>query len=497
MQFLYPISLLALFGIFVPLLIHLWNIKQSETLKIGSISFFGETASKSSRSFKITDWLLLLLRCLLILVIALILATPYLKKKLATLDKGWVLVDKTQFQNLNIAQQNEIDSLLKNGFELHDFNIGFALWQLKDTIANQQINSPKLSYHSLIRQLNTQLPTGYKVYLYAQNSLNRYEEKIYNSPLSIQFRAYANPDSLISKVVGAYFTNKDSLKVLLMNSSPKETNYSYQNVTNENKNIALKIDSGFSFLKTKAQQNWIKADTSTLHISIYESKNQNDASYLKSAILAIRDFSGRKISLHQLHHPTDFSSQITMLFWLSDQQIPSNIRNQKGLILFSYEAGKEQSLSSVIQIKKGAINSGLGADLYQRIMLSSDDADVIWSDGFGNGILTLTQNEEKIHYHFYSRFNPKWTDFVWSEAFVKAMVPIILAPRNVSSQFGFEPDADDKRSLHQSEIFGVSQPSKFAKATIDVKNPIGNWLWIIAFLLFLTERILSFKQKNA
>jgi hypothetical protein len=497
MQFLYPIGLFALLGILVPVLIHLWNVKQRKTLKIGSIAFFGESASRSSRSFKIADWLLLLLRCLLIFMIALLLAAPYLIKKLTASDKGWVLVEKDQFQNLNVAQQKEIDSLLKNGFELHDFNLGFAAWQLKDTVSKEEIKPSKLTYNALIKQLNTQLPAGFKVYLYAQNSLTRYDGKIANSPLAIQFRTYATPDSLISKVVGAYYTNSDSLRAILMNSSPKETNYSYQNITNETKNITLRIDSGLSFLKTREQSNWIKADTTTLHIAIYEEQNQNDAAYLKSAILAIRDFSGRKISLHQLQNSTYFSSQIAMLFWLSEKPIPENISNKNGLILFSYEAGKEQSLSSSLQIKNGTVTSIIGSDLYKRVSNESKEGDAIWTDGFGKGILTYTQKEENDHYHFYSRFNPQWTDLVWNEAFVKAMVPIVLAKPNELAHFGFEQDSADQRILSQKEIFASNNTSKLAGIAVNVQNPMSNWLWILAFLIFLAERILSFNQKKA
>jgi len=497
MQFLYPIGLFALLGILVPVLIHLWNVKQRKTLKIGSISFFGESASKSSRSFKIADWLLLLLRCLLIIMIALLLAAPYLTKKLTASDKGWVLVEKAQFQNLTVAQQQEIDSLLKNGFELHDFNLGFAEWQLKDTVSKEVVNPSKLSYNALIKQLNTQLPAGFKVYLYAQNSFTRYDGKIAPSPLAIQFRTYAAPDSLISKVVGAYYTNSDSLRAILMNSSPKETNYSYQNITNETKNITLRIDAGSSFLKTKEQLNWIKADTSTLHIAIYEERNQNDAAYLKSAILAIRDFSGRKISLHQIQHPTDFSSQIGMLFWLSVKPIPANITHHKGLILFSYEAGKEQSLASILLTKRGTAPSSEGSDLYKRIILGTKDGEAIWTDGFGNGMLTFTQKEGNDHYHFYGRFNPQWTDLVWNEAFVKAMLPIVLAPPKELADFGFELDSADKRTTDQSDIFTVNHTSKLAGIAVYVQNPMSNWLWILAFLIFLAERILSFNQKKA
>ncbi len=497
MQFLYPIGLFAIVGILVPIVIHLWNIKQRKTLKIGSIAFLGQSSSKSSRSFKIADWLLLTLRCLLIVVLAFLIAAPYIKGELKPSDKGWVLLEKNQFKNLTINQQKEIDSLLNKGFELHDFNIGFTSWELKDTVAKAHKNTEKLSYNVLIKNLNSKLPAGFKVCIYAENTLKRYEGIIPNSPLAIEWNTYAAKDSLILKVAAAYFTNTDSLRVLLMNSSPKATNYTYQNITNETKNVNLKIDSGISFLKTKEQLNWIKADTATLYVSIYEEQNQKDAAYLKAAILAIRDFSGRKISVQNISNPSQITAQTNLLFWLSDKAIPANISNIKGQILFNYEYGKEQTITSIIQVKTGLTYSNQRIDLFKRVVNLNDNSSAVWNDGFGKAILTYNQAKGIRRYRFYSRFNPQWTDLVWKEAFVKEMVPIVLLPQNEDRQFGFEPDSSDKRTIPLHQIFTQNTPPLISEVSVSIQKPINNWLWFFALLLFFLERIWSFNQKKA
>ena len=79
MFFTYTIGFLAATGIIVPLIVHLWNVKKGKTLKIGSIILLGESAKQSSKSFQIKDWLLFLLRSLLIIIIAFLLAEPFLK----------------------------------------------------------------------------------------------------------------------------------------------------------------------------------------------------------------------------------------------------------------------------------------------------------------------------------------------------------------------------------------------------------------------------------
>ena len=81
MQLLYPIGLLALAGLIIPVIIHLWSVKTGKTLKIGSINLLGESANATSKSLKITDWLLFVLRCLLLIIIGLMLAQPLWQKK--------------------------------------------------------------------------------------------------------------------------------------------------------------------------------------------------------------------------------------------------------------------------------------------------------------------------------------------------------------------------------------------------------------------------------
>lgn len=121
MQFLYPIGLVALAGLIIPLLIHLWNVKQGKTVKIGSIALLGESSRASSKSFRINDWLLLVLRCLLLALLAFLLAQPYLKKNISGNSKnGWILADKATFPQVFKTHKKTIDSLLKKGYEIHD-----------------------------------------------------------------------------------------------------------------------------------------------------------------------------------------------------------------------------------------------------------------------------------------------------------------------------------------------------------------------------------------
>ncbi|MBC7652345.1 MAG: BatA domain-containing protein, partial [Deinococcales bacterium] len=95
---LQPIWLWAIAGIIIPVIIHLWHIKQGKSLKVGSVIFLQESSKQQSSSLKISDWLLLLLRCLLIILLAILLAKPQWQQALQTnKQKGWLLINNTDF----------------------------------------------------------------------------------------------------------------------------------------------------------------------------------------------------------------------------------------------------------------------------------------------------------------------------------------------------------------------------------------------------------------
>ena len=132
MHFLNPIWFTALAALSIPVVIHLWNIRPGKTLKVGSISIFEKASPASSRSLKLLDILLLILRCLLLAVVALLLAAPFWQQKANTSAKGWVLIPRIYFKQAYHQYKNKIDSLDKKGYEFHYFDAGFPKEKLDE-----------------------------------------------------------------------------------------------------------------------------------------------------------------------------------------------------------------------------------------------------------------------------------------------------------------------------------------------------------------------------
>lgn len=121
MFFLNPTYLWALLGLIIPIAIHLWSKKEGQTIKIGSIQLLDKADTTQSRSIKLNEFWLLVMRLLLISVLVLILSNPHLKKNLKNAAVTYV-VESSLLQNkefraiLGTTAKDVPIRLLQNGF---------------------------------------------------------------------------------------------------------------------------------------------------------------------------------------------------------------------------------------------------------------------------------------------------------------------------------------------------------------------------------------------
>ncbi len=78
MSFLNPLFLLGIAALAVPLLIHIINLRRPQSLSFSTLAFFEELKKSTIRRLRIKRYLLLLLRCAAIILLALALARPFL-----------------------------------------------------------------------------------------------------------------------------------------------------------------------------------------------------------------------------------------------------------------------------------------------------------------------------------------------------------------------------------------------------------------------------------
>ena len=490
MFFTYTVGFLAAAGIVVPLIIHLWNEKRGKTLKIGSVFLLGESAKQSSKSFQIKDWLLFLLRSLLILMITFLLVKPYLKIEDPEKNiKGWVLFDKSSYINLSAKQKAEISLLKEKGFEIHDFDIGFESIALADSLSFINKNTLNILPFSLIKQLNGQLNGAFKTIIYTDLSQSKFKGSALKVHLDIEIRDIASKDTLNQSIIYAFVSRQDSIKLLLMKSSPSQTAYQTVNYNINNKNIELNIEKGESWVRFKNQKNWIKVLSKPLKIEIYSNEKQ-DAIYLNSALKAISSFTKMYIIVNNLQESSLISADADWIFWLSEKSFTMQNKLGKTTKLFSYAVGKTESINSFL--KTGKSESG---KIYRRVENTSSKDENLWTDGFGDVILSKNRNGKNINFRFFSRFNPQWTDLVWSESFPKLLMPILFTGSNFMNE-DYDSNISDKRRIVQYQALIFDEPSLNKIKTISkIDYPIASYFWIAAFFIFFLERILTYRQK--
>jgi len=502
LQLTEPIWLFALTGITVPVIIHLWNLKKGKTIKVGSIALLSGYSKRPSRSLRVTDLLLLLLRCLFISLLAVLLSKPQWIGRTGVAPKGWVMAEPGSLSVIYPAHKGLIDSLLKKGFEFHYFNAEFRQENLAKALENEKkatLPRGRLSYWSLLKTLDHQLPRDFPVHLFTSNSLARFTGNRPRLLMNLQWHTHTSADSISSWLAAAYLTPADSIHVIEAESHPGSTSfkgYTIAYVDDRNTRFSTRIKTGKLLISGRTQggasiNDQLEVDTSTMRITIFTDKFYNDALYLKAALQAIQQFTARKIAISLVSN--NMPPGQDWLFWLSDITVPASIKVNN---LFRYEGGKSQLKHTHIRTGK----SGLTADpaLLNKAVpgnLPTGTSNSLWKDDFGNAVLSREDLGDSHVYHFYSRFDPAWNGLVWSDEFPRIMGELLL--ENDLTYPG-DHSLADKRIIDTLQLQAATSTASVADKPGSVKKSLdlSRIIWLTAFIVFFLERVLSFNHKN-
>ncbi len=492
MILLNSIWLFALAALGIPVAIHLWNIKRGKTLKVGSISLI-TAASQNSRSFKLHDLLLLLLRCLLLALVAFVLAMPLWQRYVNTSQiKGWVLIPKESLKETYRKFKPEIDSLNKAGYEFHYFDKGFERADLNkilsDTTSFKHVDNA--SYWTLIQQLDGQIPSSLPVYLFTPNQASYFKGEKPDVALNLHWQTYTPIDSTSSWIAKAWLTSNNDIHVIAGSSKPTETfytDYAVQPGNPRNTPFVVSTDNGRLAVDLK-NSNSLAVDTSTWRFAIYADRNSPDAGYIKAALESVIQFTKHKAVIKQYTDAGQIPAHQSWIFWLSDKLVnKSLIQNADNL--FAYETGKINNISSWINDGSESL-SKTKIDLYKSIELTHNDGQAIWHDGFGNPILSLERRQQTNLYHFCSHFDPSWSDLVWSNDFPKWMLKLIVNPSKTDEKH-------DRRVIDAKQLMPVINNEDHATAgKIIEQTDLTHYFWLLLIAIFVIERWLAHRSTD-
>jgi hypothetical protein len=486
---LQPIWLLASAGIIVPLAIHLWNVKEGKTLKVGSVEFLVRTAQQRARSLRLTELFLLFLRCLLILLLALLLSKPYWQN--TAKQKGWIVMQEKNAAKTYTAFKPLVDSLLQAGYAFHLFETGFAESDIKKIVAatTDTVRSSPVSYWRLVEMLDRQLLPGMPVYLFTDSKLTHFDGEKPAINIALTWKTMAAGDSVHAFVAEAYETNNDSIAVVMGGSASAGTGYHLQMLginQPRQKEFTISVSEGRMEVAYQNGQPVI-VDTSTLRVAVFSDRLTDDAPYVQAAVQSVQQVTGRKILFTAISKTQDLLATQDWLFWLSEQAIPAQLNAAHVL---AYARGKSVAGESWIQ--ENSMDLQDKTALYQRIPYNPRNGIVLWRDGFGIPLLVKEQGEGKQVYDCYLHFNPSWTELVWSPSFPQVIY------RLLREDAAWKTGSDDRRLIDAAQLQFPVTPSIKKTVLQDTVDTTGTKrvLWSLIFILFVIERYFSYRVKK-
>jgi hypothetical protein len=463
-------------GIVIPILIHLAKGRSGKTLRIGSIHLLRENIISQSSSLKIRERILLCLRCLGIVVASIFLSSPEWIHFFGTnKHAGWVLLEKNCPPQALETQRPLIDSLLHDGFELHLLEEDFPKTRLKETLTlSPDSADPSLpSYWSLLENLEQQVPADLPLYIFTGYKLNRFSGDRPALSLNLHWILLESDDRTASWVSTAYLTSLDSMRVLTGQSTHTRTWFQSSLLTKE------------GFEKTNDLN--IIPDSIAMKVAVYSPPDNPDGFYLQTALEAVRAYTQHPLTILKISQMDSIPPTADWIFWLSSDPFPDRLHPKH---LFMYKPGAPVATHTWIV---PSLEEGRSRISVYKIIGSQNESvsETLWQDGFGRPLLTVEKKEAPV-FSFYSRIDPAWNDLPWSADFPRFILQL-LYPENLTSA----DRSKDQREISRAQAIPslVSEAGNRAYKKFQ-QTDLYSVFWILLFIIFCLERLLSWKKKQ-
>jgi hypothetical protein len=301
MNFAQPVFLWTLAALGIPLAIHLLSRKEGRVVKVGSIRHIEASTTSRFKSLRLNELLLLLLRCMMVIWLALFLSGATCTSTTPGRKDGWLLTEPGMDRNQNIRPF--IDSLTSDGFEWRTLTTGFPQYDASDSATTAE-------YWDLASELEI---IDRDIVVISYNLMNRFTQKRMALPPNIRWIAVDLPSR--NFIAMATSQNGDSLAVRVGHSDGDGTSYSTS--------------------KTASSTQWYTSeDGDTAHIRkrdtisvtvIHDEVYAQDARVLKAALRATQGTYG--VSIVETS-----SAKADWTFWMSEEE-PSRPINSKTILL--------------------------------------------------------------------------------------------------------------------------------------------------------------------
>ncbi|MFD3002880.1 BatA domain-containing protein [Pontibacter toksunensis] len=495
MTFLSPYWLFAASTILIPIAIHLWNKRQGKTVKMGSLRWLEASASNRWSSIKLNKVWLLLLRCLILLLLAVALAQPVLVRPPQTPEnrKAVYVGQELLYTSATRTQlQPAIDSLLQRGYQLYTYTPGFAAvsqeeWQQLNSSSVDSVISDGANYWALLPALEEQhQQPGDSIWLFTSDQQRYFSGTRPDAiPENIRWIPVAS-EATANRLQTAVQTSSDSLLLFIGSGTREGITYSRfhvpataQSITVNNQQLQLqrKADTLQVVFPDKSISK-AKVQTDPLHIVILaDEAQQPEVRYLQAAINAISSYTKLPIYI-----TTAQDTAADWVFWLQSEEVPVQLRQQvaeQGLKLWV------QSASEPKTIKASLATTGEAVGVHQLSNAVAEDAQAaIWTTDNGEALLTVQQSGKGFIYRFQSGFSPDWSGLGQSTQLPELLLPVLF-PQQEGGKY-------DVRALDEQQLKPAQKVAVFVPEVPEAQRiALLPWVVLAAFVLFLIERSLA------
>ncbi|MDO6390851.1 BatA domain-containing protein [Pontibacter sp. BT731] len=512
MTFLSPYWLLAASAVLVPIAIHLWNRRQGKTVKVGSLRWLEPSASKRWSSIRLSDIWLLVLRCLILLLLAVALAKPVWEGAPTTQQARKAIFISPELLHSTALRSIKpiVDALLQRGYTLHRYTPAFEViptedWQVLSNNPTDSIVSSG-NHWGLLPALAQQYEQAQdSVWLFTSDQQRHFQ----GIPAPLQENIRWVPVAFESNthwVQAAYTLSIDSLLLITGQSTREGTKFNAvkvaalareANINGKSVRLAMQRDSLTAQWGNSAPQT-VAIQKEPLRIGIAHDKAQQaEVRYLQAAVQAISPYTGVPIETHIITTTTQPDTAATWLFWLNGGEVPGSWLGQvqeKGTKLWVQSASEpvpitaQLAASGIERIRihqlaaTGIANSKAG--------INPGEASTVWLTTAGEPLLVVQPLGLGKIYQFRSGFNPVWSQLGQSAQLPELLLSLLL-PQQAASNY-------DARALDETQLKStVVQPLSKKDKSEKQQYSLIPWLVFLAFLLFLADRLITSKRKTA
>ncbi len=495
----------------VPIAIHLWNKRPPQTVLVGSIRWLQASQSQKLSRLQLSEPWLLLFRCLLLVVLALVLAQPFYKRQITAQPERHAYLHPAMLQENYLPQiAKTVDSLAQNGWRIHLLTPGFPNLPVnpETSITTFQADASATdttNAWALLRVLNRSLPAHAQAWVFSTDLLRHHRGEFPALAPNMTWVPVSVPQTNVW-LQEAFYTTSGQLRLQFGKSNGQEVTFLERKVPKpvpgqiltlpEFPSVRFSQNATLDSLTLQGgARNSIPVTTAPLRVLVrFDQARQADVRYLKAALQTALNYRGAAVDLTVSSAPQAMPTAAPhWVFWLTDEPLAPFLASFPETSLKTLQdaptSARIQKSESWLQIP------GLAqpVSLHQRVPAPVNPAAaVLWQDGFGQPMLTQEQAARHTQYRFYSRFHPAWNALVDNGHFPELLLRLLF-PENTAWKTLY-----DARTLPAA----VEIPRAFSGSFLEMKPKteevldLKPWLVALAALLLALERWLAGRRGN-